>query len=243
MSDIPALALALVAGALLGAFFFGGLWWTVQKGVDVREAGALVPRQPAAANRCDSGWILFCFAGSLVEARGVPPWISDRPRHRREVAHTTRRRKSRLHWKRRPALRLSPDELVFWRYGFVVLNSTIVTTWALMLVMTVGAMLITRKLKTEGHISRWQGFLEIVVTTIQRTDQRGGPAPSGEVSRLYWHLVSVHRGVQPLRDPPRVRTTDRFALDHVGAGDLRVCRRAALRHRGARAWAVTSSPT
>jgi len=33
MSDIPALALALFAGALLGAFFFAGLWWTVQKGV------------------------------------------------------------------------------------------------------------------------------------------------------------------------------------------------------------------
>ncbi len=33
MSDLPALALALLAGALLGAFFFGGLWWTVQKGV------------------------------------------------------------------------------------------------------------------------------------------------------------------------------------------------------------------
>jgi F-type H+-transporting ATPase subunit a len=65
-------------------------------------------------------------------------------------------------------LRLSPDELVFWRYGFFVLNSTIVTTWALMLVMTVGAMLITRRLATEGHISRWQGFLEIVVTAIQK---------------------------------------------------------------------------
>jgi F-type H+-transporting ATPase subunit a len=64
-------------------------------------------------------------------------------------------------------LRLSPDELVFWRYGFLVLNSTIVTTWVLMLVMTVGAMLVTRKLVTEGYISRWQGFLEIVVTTIQ----------------------------------------------------------------------------
>ena len=64
-------------------------------------------------------------------------------------------------------MRLTPDELVFWRYGFVVLNSTIVTTWALMLVMTVGAMLITRNLATEVHISRWQGFLEIVVTTIQ----------------------------------------------------------------------------
>jgi F1F0 ATPase subunit 2 len=33
MNDILALALALCAGALLGAFFFGGLWWTVQKGV------------------------------------------------------------------------------------------------------------------------------------------------------------------------------------------------------------------
>jgi F1F0 ATPase subunit 2 len=32
MSDIPTLALALGAGALLGTFFFGGLWWTVQKG-------------------------------------------------------------------------------------------------------------------------------------------------------------------------------------------------------------------
>ena len=36
-------------------------------------------------------------------------------------------------------MRMSPDELVFWRSGFVVLNSTIVTTWALMLIMTVGA--------------------------------------------------------------------------------------------------------
>ena len=33
MSDIPDLTLALVAGLLLGTFFFGGLWWTVQKGM------------------------------------------------------------------------------------------------------------------------------------------------------------------------------------------------------------------
>ena len=64
-------------------------------------------------------------------------------------------------------MRLTPDDLVFWRYGFVELNSTIVTTWVLMLAMTVGAWLITRKLVTEVHISRWQGFLEIVVTTIE----------------------------------------------------------------------------
>lgn len=33
MNDKLALALALVAGALLGVLFFGGLWWTVRKGV------------------------------------------------------------------------------------------------------------------------------------------------------------------------------------------------------------------
>jgi F1F0 ATPase subunit 2 len=33
MSDIPVLAPPFLAGALLGAFFFGGLWWTVQKGI------------------------------------------------------------------------------------------------------------------------------------------------------------------------------------------------------------------
>jgi len=33
MNDPVALVLALVAGVALGAFFFGGLWWTVQRGV------------------------------------------------------------------------------------------------------------------------------------------------------------------------------------------------------------------
>jgi F1F0 ATPase subunit 2 len=33
MTDLLPLSLALLAGTLLGVFFFGGLWWTVQKGV------------------------------------------------------------------------------------------------------------------------------------------------------------------------------------------------------------------
>ncbi len=33
MNEILVLALALAAGLLLGAFFFGGLWWTVIRGV------------------------------------------------------------------------------------------------------------------------------------------------------------------------------------------------------------------
>ena len=33
MSETILLVLCMVAGALLGAIFFGGLWWTVQRGV------------------------------------------------------------------------------------------------------------------------------------------------------------------------------------------------------------------
>jgi F-type H+-transporting ATPase subunit a len=63
-------------------------------------------------------------------------------------------------------MRLSSDQLILWQHGFVRLNATIVTTWALMLVLAVGAKLITRRLATDVTISRWQCALEILVAGI-----------------------------------------------------------------------------
>jgi F-type H+-transporting ATPase subunit a len=63
-------------------------------------------------------------------------------------------------------MRLSPDELIFWQYGFIKLNATIVYTWGLMLVMVIGSKIITIKLSTGLERSRWQNILEIVVTGI-----------------------------------------------------------------------------
>lgn len=37
MNELLQLALVLLAGLLLGALYFGGLWWTVQKGVSARQ--------------------------------------------------------------------------------------------------------------------------------------------------------------------------------------------------------------
>jgi len=37
MTETLSLMLALVTGVSLGAIFFGGLWWTVQKGVSSRQ--------------------------------------------------------------------------------------------------------------------------------------------------------------------------------------------------------------
>ena len=63
-------------------------------------------------------------------------------------------------------MRLGPDQLIFWQHGLFKLNGTIVFTWALMAVLVLGSMLITRKLSTEHQRSRWQNLLEIVVTGI-----------------------------------------------------------------------------
>ena len=131
-------------------------------------------------------------------------------------------------------MRLSPDQLVLWKYGFLELNSTIVTTWVLMLVMTVGAVV--------DHAQARDRSAYLALARLPRnrgdhhseTDRGSRPRPSGQISGFSGHLVPVHRGVQPLCDRPRIQSADRFALDHVGAGDLGVCRSAVLRYRGAR---------
>jgi F-type H+-transporting ATPase subunit a len=43
-------------------------------------------------------------------------------------------------------MHISPDQVIFWQYGFLKLNSTIIFTWGLMFVLAVGSKLITRKL-------------------------------------------------------------------------------------------------
>jgi F-type H+-transporting ATPase subunit a len=71
-------------------------------------------------------------------------------------------------------MRLSTDQLIFWQYGFFKLNATIVYTWGLMLVLALGAKLITRRLAPGIAISRWQCALEIIVTGIKKQIEEVG---------------------------------------------------------------------
>jgi F-type H+-transporting ATPase subunit a len=71
-------------------------------------------------------------------------------------------------------MRPSPDEIIFWQHGGFKLNATIVFTWGLMLLLVVGAMLITRRLSTGLKRSRWQNLLEIVVTLIEKQIEEVG---------------------------------------------------------------------
>jgi F-type H+-transporting ATPase subunit a len=71
-------------------------------------------------------------------------------------------------------MRLSPDDIIFWQYGFIKLNATIIVTWGLMLLLAVGSKMITRNLSTGLERSRWQNLLEIVVTAIQKQIEEVG---------------------------------------------------------------------
>jgi F-type H+-transporting ATPase subunit a len=73
-------------------------------------------------------------------------------------------------------MRLSPDQMIFWQHGWMKLNGTIVFTWALMVVLAVGAKLITRNLSTELKRTRWQNLLEMLVTSIEKQIEEVGLA-------------------------------------------------------------------
>lgn len=85
MNETLSLILALVAGGLLGAMFFGGLWWTVQKGTSSKQPallffGSLLLRMSLAL-----AGFYFVFGGHLerlllcllgfVMARLVVTWL------------------------------------------------------------------------------------------------------------------------------------------------------------------------
>ena len=71
-------------------------------------------------------------------------------------------------------MRLSSDQIIFWQYGFVKLNGTIVTTWAIMLVLVIGARLITLNLTHAIDHKRWQSVLEIIVITLNKQIEEVG---------------------------------------------------------------------
>lgn len=64
-------------------------------------------------------------------------------------------------------MRISPDDMIFWEYGFIKLNLTIVTTWLLMLLLVIGAWAVTRNIKSDIKATRWQNVLEILVILIR----------------------------------------------------------------------------
>ncbi len=63
---------------------------------------------------------------------------------------------------------ISPDQIVFWQWGPVSLNATILFTWGVIAFLVMGSWLVTRRLSSEVGLSRWQNLLEIIVKGMQK---------------------------------------------------------------------------
>lgn len=71
-------------------------------------------------------------------------------------------------------MHLSPDEIIYWQYGFIKLNATLVFTWAIMLALGIGSFILTRKISVTEERSRWQNTLEILITGIEKQIEEVG---------------------------------------------------------------------
>ncbi|GAB6191614.1 F0F1 ATP synthase subunit A [Desulfocastanea catecholica] len=60
-------------------------------------------------------------------------------------------------------MHISPDNVVYLQWGGVSINATIVFTWGIMLLLSFGSWLVTRRLSTTEQLSRWQNLLEVLV--------------------------------------------------------------------------------
>ena len=114
-------------------------------------------------------------------------------------------------------MRLSPDEWIFWQLGFVKLNGTIAFTWALMLALSLGAWLITRRLCNGHQRSRWQNLLEIVVVGIvQQIEQVGLRQPRrylGFLGTLFLFVAAAALcTILPGYQPPTASLSTTMAL-------------------------------
>ncbi len=114
-------------------------------------------------------------------------------------------------------MRLSPDELIYWQYGFIKLNATMVFTWGLMFALAVGSKLITRRLSKDHTRSRWQNLLEIVVTSIvQQIEDVGLHEPKKYLSFLGTLFLFVAAAslciIIPGYDPPTASLSTTVAL-------------------------------
>ncbi len=63
-------------------------------------------------------------------------------------------------------MEITPDSIILWEYGFIKLNATIVFTWLVMTLLSVGSWLVTRRLSTGITVSRWQSLLETIVQAV-----------------------------------------------------------------------------
>lgn len=63
---------------------------------------------------------------------------------------------------------ISPDTVIYWQWGPITINATLVFTWLVMALLVFISWLATRRLTVGSDLSRWQNAMEAIVDTIRR---------------------------------------------------------------------------
>lgn len=63
-------------------------------------------------------------------------------------------------------MQFSPDNIIILHHDLFTINATMAFTWLVMLLLTLGSWLVTRRLSTGPEIPGWQNFIESVITLI-----------------------------------------------------------------------------
>jgi len=117
-------------------------------------------------------------------------------------------------------MRLSPDEMIYWKHGFIKINATLVFTWGLMVLLSAGSRFVTRKISpSPGDLNRarWQNLLEILVTGMEKQIKDVGLAEPekylGFLGTLFLFIGSASLStVIPGFDPPTGSLSTTVAL-------------------------------
>ena len=114
-------------------------------------------------------------------------------------------------------MKLSPDDSILVWLGSFPINATLAFTWLVMLILVLGSYLVTRKLKDDVKMSRWQNLLEILVSGLNdqiRDASRQEPGPYLPfVGTLFLFIVvSNLLAVVPGYTPPTASLSTTTAL-------------------------------
>jgi len=114
---------------------------------------------------------------------------------------------------------ITPDSIVYWQWGFVTINATIVFTWVVMAVLLFVSWLATRNLSSGPRMSRWQNLLETIISYMRgqiREITREDPAPYLPFIGTLFLFISIANllDIVPWYEPPTgsLSTTSALAL-------------------------------
>jgi F-type H+-transporting ATPase subunit a len=112
---------------------------------------------------------------------------------------------------------LTPDQIVFWRWGIAELNATLVFTLVVDLVLVLASWLITRRITGDVDVSRAQYALEVVVGFLQeqiREITESDPAPLIPFVATLFLFIGVSNAltIVPFYQPPTASLSTATAL-------------------------------